>query len=198
MESLGAGGCSVCEASASRSRRRLAHRLIDPSGLLGNISGKDVLCLAGGGGQQSAAFALVGASVTVADLSPEQLASDRKAADHYGVSIQTVEADMRDLSFFNADSFDIVYHPYSINFVPECDAVFKQVSRHFITTRWYLSFAFANPFTMGTKQNSWNGLGYVLGEPYIAEAQLVYDDQDWVYNRTQTWSFKGLWSFDIV
>jgi len=30
---------------------------IDPEGRLGDVAGKDVLCLASGGGQQSAAFA---------------------------------------------------------------------------------------------------------------------------------------------
>ena len=40
----------------------------------------DVLCLAAGGGQQSVAFALLGANVTVFDLSETQLEHDRLAA----------------------------------------------------------------------------------------------------------------------
>jgi 2-polyprenyl-3-methyl-5-hydroxy-6-metoxy-1,4-benzoquinol methylase len=50
-----------------------ARQKLDPDGHLGEITGKAVLCLAGGGGQQSAAFALLGATVTVVDLSEEQL-----------------------------------------------------------------------------------------------------------------------------
>ncbi len=50
-----------------------ARRIIDSSSVLGDVAGKKVLCLAGGGGQQSAAFALLGANVTVFDLSDEQL-----------------------------------------------------------------------------------------------------------------------------
>ncbi|MBA3390538.1 MAG: hypothetical protein H0U02_14480 [Rubrobacter sp.] len=38
---------------------------IDPEGWLGPVARKDVLCLACGGGQQSVAFALLGANVTV-------------------------------------------------------------------------------------------------------------------------------------
>ena len=57
-----------------------AREFIDPEGLLGAIAGRDVLCLAGGGGKQSVAFALLGAWVTVADLSEAQLARDRAAA----------------------------------------------------------------------------------------------------------------------
>ena len=37
-----------------------AQAMLDPDGRLGPIAGKQVLCLAGGGGQQSAAFALLG------------------------------------------------------------------------------------------------------------------------------------------
>ena len=46
-----------------------ARRMLDPRGLLGSVEGKSVLCLAGGGGQQSAAFGLLGARVTVFDIS---------------------------------------------------------------------------------------------------------------------------------
>src|SRR5690606_8943267 len=54
-------------------------------GLPRDLKGRKVLCLAGGGGQQSAAFALLGSRVTVLDLSAGQLSRDRAAADHYGV-----------------------------------------------------------------------------------------------------------------
>ena len=79
-----------------------------PESLLG-VKGKDVLCLASGGGQQSAVFGLLGANVTVVDLSQGQLDGDKTAAKHYGYSIQTVQADMRDLSCLSSDSFDLVH-----------------------------------------------------------------------------------------
>ncbi len=50
-----------------------ARQLIDPHKLIGPVDGKSILCLAGGG-QQSAAFSLLGAQVTVLDLSETQLA----------------------------------------------------------------------------------------------------------------------------
>ncbi len=75
-----------------------AREHIDPYGLLGDLRGKEVLCLAAGGGSQSAAFALLGANVTVFDLSEAQLECDRQAAKHYGVSVVTLQGDMRDLS----------------------------------------------------------------------------------------------------
>jgi 2-polyprenyl-3-methyl-5-hydroxy-6-metoxy-1,4-benzoquinol methylase len=64
-----------------------ARAKLDSDGQLGEISGKAVLCLASGGGQQSAAFALLGATVTVVDLSDEQLQRDREVAAHYQVVV---------------------------------------------------------------------------------------------------------------
>src|SRR5258706_5491827 len=106
-----------------------AQQRFDPELRLGELSGKDVLCLAGGGGQQSAAMALLGANVTVVDLSEAQLERSREAAAHYGHPVTTLQGDMRDSSFLGAAAFDVVVHPYSINFVPEAAAVFEQVAR---------------------------------------------------------------------
>ena len=158
-----------------------ARQMIDADGKLGYVAGKDVLCLACGGGQQSAAFALLGANVTVFDISDEQLERDKKAAKHYSFEIKTEQGDMRDLSRFEKASFDIVYHGYSINFVPDAVEVFRQIARVLRGGGIY-HFSFANPFIMGVEQKDWNGEGYVLKEPYIGGARLSYDDQDWVYN----------------
>src|SRR3990172_3901526 len=46
---------------------------IFPITVLADVKGKDVLCLASGGGQQSAVFGLLGANVTVLDISSGQL-----------------------------------------------------------------------------------------------------------------------------
>src|SRR5262245_51519477 len=42
-----------------------------------SLGGLEILCLACGGGQQAPIFAAAGASVTVLDISPRQLAQDR-------------------------------------------------------------------------------------------------------------------------
>jgi SAM-dependent methyltransferase len=159
-----------------------AREYIDPKGNLGDVSGKSVLCLAGGGGQQSAAFALLGAHVTVLDISESQLARDREAAAHYGVYIETVHGDMRDLSCFQHNSFDIVWHPYSLNFVPDCRVVFGEVSE-IIREGGLYHFMCANPFTWGVTERDWNGAGYPLIIPYADETELTYEDQDWVYDK---------------
>src|SRR5919205_2661033 len=75
-----------------------AREVVDRRGWFGELKGRRVLCLASGGGRESAAFSVLGARVTVFDLSEEQLERDRLAAAHYGYEVETVRGDMRDLS----------------------------------------------------------------------------------------------------
>lgn len=161
-----------------------ARQKIDPDGILGELAGKRVLCLASGGGQQSAAFALLGAHVTVYDLSDAQLERDRQAAAHYGVSIETVQGDMRDLSHFADDTFDVVWHPYSINFVPEIGVVFGEVAR-VLRDRCLYHLHFANPFIIGLLAQDFDGNGYPLKRPYEDGAEITGQDEEWVYSRSE-------------
>src|SRR4051794_14785732 len=71
-----------------------ARRLVDPYGVMGEVNDKQVLCLASGGGQQSVAFALLGAHVTVLDLSETQLERDRLSLARYGLSAALLQGDM--------------------------------------------------------------------------------------------------------
>ena len=158
---------------------------LDPEGRLGNLEAKDVLCLACGGGQQSAAFALLGAKVTVFDLSDAQLQRDAEAAAHYGINMKLVQGDMRDLSCFEERSFDIVYHGYSLGFSPDAHLVFQQVAKVLRPGGIY-HFNCANPFFLGLSERDWNGEGYVLKRPYVDGAEVAYEDQDWVYDRNQS------------
>ncbi len=64
------------------------------------LQGAEVLALASGGGQQGPLLAAAGAKVTVFDNSPAQLRQDRAVADRDGLTLVTLEGDMRDLSRF--------------------------------------------------------------------------------------------------
>ena len=153
-----------------------ARAMVDPEGVMGEVPGCDVLCLASGGGQQSAAFGLLGASVTVLDLCPTQLARDRQAAAHYGLNTRTLEGDMRDLSVFAAGSFDLVYHAHSINFVPDARQVFREVARVLRPEGLY-RFSCHNPFVHTVWETSWDGEGYRLSDAY--RDGEVTDDPYW-------------------
>ena len=93
------------------------------------IGGADVLCLASGGGQQAPIFSAAGASVTVLDNSPKQLAQDRLVAERESLDLRTIEGDMADLSMFADESFDLVFHPVSNLFAPEVRPVWAEAFR---------------------------------------------------------------------
>lgn len=166
--------------------RTAAQKLVDPLSLTGELAGKDVLCLAGGGGQQSAAFSILGAKVTVLDLSETQLERDREAAQHYGYEVRTEYGDMRDLSRFADASFDIIWHAHSINFIPDVNPVFEGVAR-LLRPGGFYRLSFHNPLTHGMDETKWDGRGYPLCEPYINGAEI---DQDRLF-AVPEWTFEN-------
>lgn len=154
-----------------------ARQQLDSYGMLGDVAGQRVLCLGSGGGQQSAAFALLGADVTVLDLAATQLERDRAALDHYGLNAALFQGDMRDLSRFADAAFDLVYHPYSISFVPDTAPVFDGVRRVLRSGGLY-RLDWHNPFAKGIDERDWNGTGYNLKHRY-ADGEVLFDDPDW-------------------
>jgi SAM-dependent methyltransferase len=100
-----------------------------PRPWFGDLAGRDVLCLASGGGQQAPILAAAGARLTSFDNSPRQLAQDRLVAERDGLDLRTVEGDMRDLSAFADGSFDLVFHPVANLFVPEVRPVWLEAFR---------------------------------------------------------------------
>ena len=93
------------------------------------IEGRNVLCLASGGGQQGPILAAAGAIVTVLDNSPKQLERDARAAAQHGLAITTVHGDMAHLDMFAGETFDLVVHPVSNCFVPDVRPVWREASR---------------------------------------------------------------------
>ncbi len=115
-----------------------------PSHWFPPLEGLDVLCLASGGGQQGPILAAVGANVTVFDNSPQQLARDRLVAEREGLTIKTVEGDMRDLAVFPDQSFGLIVHPVSNSFVPDVHPVWREAFR-VLRTGGVLIAGFSNP-----------------------------------------------------
>ena len=163
-----------------------AREMVDENGLLGDVRGKQVLLLAGGGGQQSAALGLLGAQVTVLDLSDEQLAQDRKVADHYGLATVLLQGDMRDLSRFGTDAFDIVFQPFSINFVPEVRPVFDGVGRVLKQGGLYY-VQWHNPFTQTFDADDYDPVrGFSSNSTYAdgeIDAVAIYGSDSWSFKQ---------------
>ncbi len=104
----------------------------------------NVLALASGGGQQVPQFAAKGCTVTSLDNSDEQLAQDRAVAKKENLTIKTIQKDMRDLSAFEDNSFDVVFNAVSVNFIPDVMTMYKEVFR-VLKKGGYFFTAFANP-----------------------------------------------------
>lgn len=115
-----------------------------PHGWLAPVQGKRILCLASGGGQQAPILAAAGASVTVLDASEKQLERDRLVADRERLSIDIVLGDMRDLSRFADNHFDLIVHPVSNCFVESIHPVWRETHRTLKPGGFLLS-GFANP-----------------------------------------------------
>jgi len=135
-----------------------------------NITGLRLLCLAAGGGKQSAIYASLGAEVTVVDLSPEMLALDRQVAAERNLAIRTVEASMDDLSMLTTASFDIVLQPVSTCYVPDIQAVYREVARVTVAGGVYISQHKQPASLQADMRPSANG--YELIEPYYRSGPL--------------------------
>ena len=93
------------------------------------LAGRDVLCLASGGGQQAPVLAAAGAHVTVLDNSPRQLEQDALVAARDGLTIRTLEGDMTAMPQLEDEAFDVVVHPVSNLFVPDVVPVWQEAFR---------------------------------------------------------------------
>ena len=124
----------VDEATIARARAGTWEVLLTPKtpvprAWFGSLDGKDVLCLASGGGQQAPIFAATGARVVSLDLSDEQLRKDRLVAERHQLNIRCIQGDMTDLSCFADTSFDLIFHPASNVLVADLEPVWRECYR---------------------------------------------------------------------
>ena len=119
----------IANARAGKWSVLLTENISVPCAWFPTMDGLKILGLACGGGQQGPVFAAAGADVTIFDNSPAQLARDRKVAERENLDIKTVEGDMRDLSMFADETFDLVFHPVSNLFINEIRPVWQEAFR---------------------------------------------------------------------
>ncbi len=120
---------AIAAARAGRMSICLTDKKPVPNDWFDGIPGKDVLCLAGGGGQQAPILAAAGYNVTSYDNSSRQLAQDRLVAMREGLSIRTMQGDMADLSAIPDAAFDLIVHPISNIFAPNIRPVWREAFR---------------------------------------------------------------------
>jgi len=145
--------------------------ILDREGWLdGSLAGRRVLCLASGGGLQSALCAAAGAVVTVVDLSPEMLALDKRVAAQHGLRVRTVAASMDDLSAVGDASFELVLQPVSSCYVADVGRVYREVARVLAPGGLYVS-QHKQPVSLQADAAP-SARGYVLSEPYYRQGPL--------------------------
>lgn len=145
--------------------------IVDGCGWLGgSITGQRVLCLAAGGGRQSALYAAAGARVTVVDISPEMLRLDRQVATEHQLDVRTIETSMDDLSMLPKSSFDIVIQPVSTCYVADISAVYQQVAHCLKPGGIYIS-QHKQPVSLQSSEKPTNE-GYLVQEPYYRQTPL--------------------------
>lgn len=100
-----------------------------PHEWFGDLSGKKLLGLASGGGQQIPIFTALGAECTVLDYSERQCESERLVAEREGYNVTVLRADMTRPLPFPDESFDIIFHPVSNCYIEKVDPVFRECCR---------------------------------------------------------------------
>lgn len=93
------------------------------------LKGLKILGLASGGGQQGPILGTLGADVTIFDNSDKQLEQDKILSNKFNLDIKAVQGDMRDLSVFADNSFDLIFNPCSIVFVDNVLPVWNECFR---------------------------------------------------------------------
>lgn len=143
---------------------------LDPLGWLGEVSGKNLLCLAAGGGRQGPIYAAAGARVTVVDISASQLELDREVAAERNLDLRTVQASMDDLSMFPAEEFDLIIQPVSTCYVPNLQLTYHQVARITRAGGLYVS-QHKQPVSLQADAKS-TADGYTITTPYFHQGPL--------------------------
>lgn len=144
---------------------------LDPLGWLGgDIRGKQVLCLAAGGGKHGPLYAAAGATVTVVDLSHAMLELDRQVASERRIPLRTILASMDDLSAFTQGEFDIVIHPVSTCYLPNIAPVYREIARVTRAGGVYVS-QHKQPASLQADVVP-SARGYAIQEPYYRSGPL--------------------------
>jgi len=144
---------------------------VDAAGWLGDsIEGRNLLCLAAGGGRQSSLYAAAGANVTVVDISSAMLELDRRVAAERGYSIRLFETSMDQLSMLRDGEFDIVIQPVSTCYLPSILPVYLEVARILRPEGTYVS-QHKQPTSLQASLDRVEG-SYQLQHTYYREASV--------------------------
>lgn len=106
---------------------------------MGDVRGKRLLDVGAGLGESSVYFAMLGAEVTAADVSPGMIEHAQELASRHGVSIRGLVCPAEALPV-DPGSFDLVYAANTIHHVPDRAAMYDEVLRALKPGGWFFSW----------------------------------------------------------
>jgi 2-polyprenyl-3-methyl-5-hydroxy-6-metoxy-1,4-benzoquinol methylase len=95
---------------------------------MGELKGKRLLDVGSGLGESSVYFALQGARVTMADISPGMVQTGHELAKKYGVEVEGIVSSAEELDV-PAESYDLVYIANTIHHVQDRELLFRKIHR---------------------------------------------------------------------
>ena len=149
------------------------------------LKGLKVLGLASGGGQQGPVLATLGADVTIFDNSDKQLLQDKILSDKFGLEIKTIQGDMRNLSIFEDNTFDLIFNPCSVLFVDKVLAVWKECFR-VLKPNGILMTGLINPLSFQLDEES---LKLMYKQPFSDLHSLPKEKLEELKNSNEAFSF---------
>lgn len=158
-----------------------------------DLKNRKILGLACGGGQQGPILASLGADVTIFDNSPKQLEQDENLSTAFGLNIKTIEGDMRDLSIFENESFDLIFNPCSIGFVKDIQPIWNECYR-VLKKGGVLLTGLTNPLIFQIDENT-KTLKYKF--PYSDQESLSKEDLDIFIKNNDPLMFAHSWTEQI-
>jgi 2-polyprenyl-3-methyl-5-hydroxy-6-metoxy-1,4-benzoquinol methylase len=108
-------------------------------GRMGELKGKRLLDVGSGLGESSVYFALQGARVTMADISPGMVQTGQEIAKKYGVEVEGIVSSAEELDV-PAESYDLVYIANTIHHVQNRELLFQKIHRALKPSGRFFSF----------------------------------------------------------
>ncbi len=140
--------------------------------LLGDVSGKRVLVLGCGGGQDIVALVKMGAKqFTGVDISDRQLSHARDLLQRHGVMARLLRRSAEDLSVIDHDTIDIAVSVHALNYVERADLCFAETNRVLVPGGLF-AFSVQHPANASTTDDP----------PYGFEKPYFQTESEWKWN----------------
>ena len=136
--------------------------------------GNEVLLVGAGGGQQAPLLSAYGKKVTLVDISEMQLKQDEFVKKRDNLTFDIIQGSMSERLNFNANSFDSVVNPVSINFIKNPKYFYEEVKRVLKPNGIFIT-AFANPALYMFSPKALEKGKQIGGKTLGGQGTLAYD-----------------------